>query len=217
VTADAEAGDDIPYSEDLQSLGGAAAWVEDADCRRPRRVEIRRAITTRLRELRPGSRVLELGSGPGLLAEEALRECPHLGGYTLLDFSEPMLEMCRARLAHAAVARFLLEDFRSGDWVCRVDGPYDAVVTMQAAHEVRHKRRIPALFEQVSAILVPSGIFLMCDRVPEDDAPRSTTLFMTTQEQERALLDAGFENVRLLLEGDALALYACRKPAVAST
>ena len=212
MTADAETDDDVPYSEDLQSSAGAAAWVEHADRKRPIRAEIRRIITTWLCELRPGARVLELGSGSGLLAEQVLGDCRHLGSYTLLDFSDPMLEMSRARLAHAAAARFMLDDFRSRDWVRGVEGPYDAIVSMQAAHEVRHKRRIPALFQQVSAILVPSGVFLMCDRVPEDDSPRSTTLFMTAQEQERALLDVGFENVQLLLEGDALTLYSCRKP-----
>ena len=212
MTPGADANDDVPYSEDLQSPSGATAWVEEADRKRPLRLEIRRAITARLGKLRPGSRVLELGSGPGLLAEQALQACPHLGGYTLLDFSEPMLEMSRARLAQTPTATFVLEDFRSSHWVRRVDAPYDAVVSMQAAHEVRHKRRLPALFEQVAGVLVPSGLFLMCDRVPEDDSARSTTLFMTAPEQGRALLDAGFEDVRLLLEGDALTLYICRKP-----
>ena len=212
MTTGADVDHDVPYSEDLQSPSGAAAWVEDADRKRPLRLEIRRAITARLGELHPGSRVLELGSGPGILAAQALRACPHLGGYTLLDFSEPMLEMSRARFATTPTATFVLEDFRSPHWVRSVDAPYDAVVSMQAAHEVRHKRRIPALFEQVAGVLVPSGLFLMCDRVPEDDSARSSTLFMTAPEQERALLDAGFEDVRLLLEGDALTLYICRKP-----
>lgn len=211
MTTPEEPDNDVPYSEDLQSQAGAAAWVEDADRKRPLRVEIRNAVVEQLGQLGPGSRVLELGSGPGVLAEQVLRHCPHLARYTLVDFSEPMLDMSRARVGDAVAARFVLADFRSADWVRSVDGPYEAVVSMQAAHEVRHKRRIPALFQQISGILVPAGIFLMCDRVPEDDSLRSTTLFMTAPEQDRALRDTGFENIRLVLEGDALALYACRK------
>ena len=37
--------------------------------------------------MRPGARVLELGSGPGFLAERVLERCPQLGTYTLVDFS----------------------------------------------------------------------------------------------------------------------------------
>ena len=89
--------DDVPYGEDLQSVEGATAWVDAADRRRPERIRIRAAISERLSSLPHGARVLELGSGPGLLAEDVLEHCPDLAEYTLFDFSEPMLAKARTR------------------------------------------------------------------------------------------------------------------------
>lgn len=203
--------EDVPYSEDLQRPSDAQAWVEAADRKRPFRIHIRRAIVDRLRLLAPGARVLELGSGPGLLAEQVLLHCTEIAKYTLLDFSEPMLEMSRRRVAQYPSAEFVRADFRSEGWISCVTAPYDAVVSMQAVHEVRHKRRVPRLYGQVHGLLAADGAFLMADRVPEDDSPPSTALFMTEQEQTRVLTDAGFDNICVVMSGDALALCQCTK------
>ena len=203
-----DTGDDVPSTENLESDEGARAWADAADRKRPLRVQIRRAIANELRGLPPGARVLELGSGPGFLAERVLSQCPHLASYTLFDFSEPMLDMSRRLVEHFPSASFLLGDFRSDSWPELVRAPYEAVVSMQAVHEVRHKRHVPGLYRQVLRVLAPSGIFVVADRTPEDDASRSTALFMTEREQLQALADAGFGDVHLLMSGDALAL--CR-------
>jgi cyclopropane fatty-acyl-phospholipid synthase-like methyltransferase len=205
--------EDVPYSEDLQRPSDAQAWVEAADRKRPLRMDIRRAIVDQLRLLTSGTRVLELGSGPGLLAEQVLLHCTAIAKYTLLDFSEPMLEMSRSRVGRYPSAEFVHGDFRSEGWIWRVTAPYDAVVSMQAVHEVRHKRHVPRLYRQVHALLAADGAFLVADRVPEDDSPRSTALFMTEQEQTHALRDAGFDNIRVVMSGDALVLCQCRKNA----
>ena len=197
---------DVPYTEDLQDLEGARAWVESADVKRPERAQMRTLIVARLRSLVPGARVLELGSGPGLLAEHALRECTKLGGYTLFDFSEPMLQMSRDRVGRFPSATFILDDFRREHWTSRVDGPYDAIVSMQAVHEVRHKRHVPHLYRQIHSVLAAAGLFLVADRLPLDDTRRSRSLFMTANEQLEALTDAGFKNVRQLTSSDALVL-----------
>ncbi len=204
--------EDVPYTEDLQSPEGAKAWADKAERRRPVRAQIRQAIGERLESLAPGSRILELGSGPGLLAEHVLARCPQLASYTLFDFSEPMLEMSRARLGTFAVARFVAGDFRSEDWTRHVAGTYDAVVTMQAVHEVRHKRHVPRLYGQIRELLAPGGVFLVCDRTPDDASPRSAALFMTAEDQVKMLKDAGFVDVQLVAAADALAFCTCRAP-----
>jgi len=211
MTFDADA--DVPYIEDLQDPVQAQAWADAADRRRPLRVVVRNAIVERLDTLSPGARVLELGSGPGFLAELALLRCPQLARYTLLDFSEPMLNMSRERLAAFPSARFVLGDFRAADWPTQVQAPFEAVVSMQAVHEVRHKRHVPRLYRQIRELLVPAGLFLICDRTPEDDSPRSTALFATEQEQLQMLRAAGFVDVQTLMTGDAIAFLACRSEA----
>jgi SAM-dependent methyltransferase len=203
---------DVPYSEDLQSRDGAKAWADEADRKRPLRLGIRRAIVDRLSVLPPHARVLELGSGPGFLAEQVLNRCPEIASYTLFDFSEPMLAMSRARVAGFPTTAFVLGDFRSEEWTKNLSRPYEAVVSMQAVHEVRHKRRVPRLYHDIYNVLAPAGIFLIADRVPDDDSARSRALFMTAQEQTLALNEAGFVDVHVVMAGDALVLCECRKP-----
>lgn len=211
-----EADEDVPYSEDLQSASGARTWADAADAKRPHRLLIRAAIVDRLRALPPGAHVLELGSGPGLLAENVLEACTQLTIYTLFDFSEPMLDMSRARLRRFSTTRFVLGDFRANDWMRLAGGPYEAVVSMQAVHEVRHKRHVPQLYQHIHSLLTAGGTFIVADRTPEDDSARSRALFMTEGEQLQALATAGFVDVRALMAGDALVLCEGRKPAVAN-
>src|SRR5258705_11022090 len=90
---------DVPSPIDLRDPSDAGEWVAAADRTRPWRVQIRTAIAELLRTARPAPRrVLELGAGPGLLADAILQVCS-LDNYTLFDFSQPMLDMSRARLA----------------------------------------------------------------------------------------------------------------------
>ena len=201
------------YGEDLQSVAGAIAWAEAADQKRPWRFRFRDFIAERIATLGSDVRVLELGSGPGFLAERVLQVCSKLASYTLVDFSEPMLAMSRERIAPFSAASFVLSDFRSGDWPHTVKGPFDCVVSMQSVHEVRHKRRVPKLYEQVYSVTVTSGLVLICDHTPKDDSWHNTSLFMTEEEQLRALSGAGFVDVTIAMSINGLVLYACRKAA----
>ena len=88
----------MPSPIDLRSEADAQAWVDAADQARPWRTQFRARFAELVSELSPGAHVLELGAGPGLLADRVLEECAAIASYTLLDFSGPMLEMSRARL-----------------------------------------------------------------------------------------------------------------------
>lgn len=199
---------DVPYGNDWDSAAEAAGYGEDADRKRPWRSEIREHIAARVAALPPGARVLELGSGPGLLAHCVLQRCPGLESYTLLDFSEPMLALCRERLAAFPQAAFVLQSFKSEGWERRVGGGFDCVLSMQAVHELRHKRHAARLYEQVARVLALPGVFMVCDHTPFDDTPKSLALYMTAEEQQRALAGAGLTDVRVELARNGLLLYA---------
>jgi len=200
--------EDVPYGNDWDSAEEVAAWAEEADRIRPWRAAIRDHIARRVATLPPGARVLELGSGPGFLAHRVLQRCPSLEGYTLLDFSEPMLALSQERLAMFPVASFVLASFKSEEWTRRVGGPFDCVLSMQAVHELRHKRHALRMYEQVYQVLTVPGRIMICDHTPFDDSSASTALYMTEREQQEALAEAGFTNVHIELTMDSLALYA---------
>lgn len=202
---------DVPSPIDLRDPEDVRKWLETAETVRPWRPQLRRCIAELLREqLAAPLRVLELGPGPGLLAETILQTCS-VASYTLLDFSPPFLEMCRERVGGRGVARFVLADFKQADWPALVEPPYDAIVSMQAVHELRHKRHAAALYAQALSLLRPGGLLSVCDHMPKDD-PRSRALHATETEQHSAFAAAGFEDVttHLLING----MYVCsgRRP-----
>jgi cyclopropane fatty-acyl-phospholipid synthase-like methyltransferase len=146
-----------------------------------------------LGKLPPGASVLELGSGPGYLAECVFERCTNVESYTLLDFSEVMLGLSRNRLARFPAARFVNADFRTADWTRALSPPYSTVIAMQAVHEVRHKRHAPGLYRQIRKLLVPNGLIAVCDGTPQDGSELwRTSLLMTAEEQLHALASAGF-------------------------
>jgi SAM-dependent methyltransferase len=204
---------DVPYGNDWDSPEEAAAYGEEADQKRPWRSKIRDHIAARVAALAPRARVLELGSGPGLLAHRVLQRSPDLEVYTLFDFSEPMLALSRERLAAFPAASFVLASFKSEDWPRRVGGPFDCVLSMQAVHELRHKRHALRLYEQAYDVLAVPGRIMICDHTPFDDSATSTALYMTEREQQESLAEAGFTNVHIELKIDSLVLYVGERAA----
>ena len=204
---------DVPYGNDWDSLAEAAAYGEAADQARPWRSQIRDHIAARVATLAPRGRVLELGSGPGLLAHHVLQRNPGLETYALLDFSEPMLALSRERLSSFPAASFVLASFKSDDWPRHVDGRFDCVLSMQAIHELRHKRHATRVYRQAHDVLTAQGVILICDHIPLDDSAKSAALYMSEDEQQAALLAAGFANVRVELVIDRLVVYAGERAA----
>jgi cyclopropane fatty-acyl-phospholipid synthase-like methyltransferase len=198
--------DDVPYGNDWDSAAEAAAYAEESDLVRPWRVDVRDHIARQVSALPPGTRVLELGSGPGLLARRVLETCPNVAAYTLLDFSEPMLAASRERVASFPAASFVRASFKTDDWPRLAGGPFDCILSMQAVHELRHKQHARRLYEQVHGALAVPGRFLIGDHTPFDASPRSTTLYMTEAEQLATLTAAGFADVRVDLRRGSLVL-----------
>jgi len=199
--------EDVPSPIDLRDPSDANAWVAAADRTRPWRAQIRTAIAELLRAVSPAPRrVLELGAGPGLLAE-AILEGRALDNYTLFDFSPPMLDMSRARLANHPSAEFICGDFKLADWTASLTAPFDAVVAMQAVHEIRHKRHVPGLYSQIRAALQPGGLLVVCDHLPPVAGSRFADLHSTEAEQHAAFTNAGFVDVKTHLNLNGL--YVC--------
>ncbi|WP_199181052.1 class I SAM-dependent methyltransferase [Chromobacterium alticapitis] len=194
---------DVPSPIDLRQMADAAEWAAVAMEKRPWRVEFFGRFA---HELAGACRVLELGSGPGFLARHLLERLPQLR-LELFDFSEAMHQLARERLGVLAErADFRLGSFREADWA-RGLPLYDAVITHQAAHEVRHKRHLPTLHRQARSLLRPGAPYLMCDHYAGGDGMANDQLYATVEEQEAALRQAGFGDVALLMRQGGLAFF----------
>lgn len=190
-----ENGDVQTSSYDLQDEAIARRWAAEAAQNKPWRPEFWALFAELLlQEARSPLRILELGSGPGLLAERILREVA-VSEYVLFDFSEPMFAMARETLGERNDVSFHMGSCKEPNWPRRVPGRFDAVISMQAVHEIRHKRHVPWLYAQAATLLRPAGILITCDAEPTEQSEEQRQLASTRREQEQAMCWAGFEQV----------------------
>lgn len=202
---------DVPSPIDLRLMTDARPWAEAALAKRPVRPEFFDAFARLIG--RDDARVLELGSGPGFLADHLLRALPHLR-YVALDFSPAMHQLAAERLGdRAARVSFIERSFRAPAWSDGL-GTFDAVVTHQAVHELRHKDHAAALHAQVRSLLASGGCYLVCDHFLGEGGLSDDRLYMTVEAQGDALRRGGFDDVEVVLVKGGLALHRAR-PALA--
>ena len=200
--------DDVPSPIDFNDPIQARAWVEDTVKRRPYRPRFFAAFAEALNTRSVGPLdVLELGSGPGQLAEQILRHCA-VRQYVARDFSAAMHAIARERLMpFLDRLEFVERDFRRPDWGNGL-GRFDAVVTMQSAHETRHKRHLPDFLRAAREHLISNGILLYSDHYAEEGSGKNPALMAARAEKGEALERAGFSNVQHLLDEGGMALYS---------
>jgi len=117
----------------------------------------------------PPCRILDLGAGDALLLATALEAFPEASGVAL-DFSLPMLEKARRRLAVFGARATLVEaDLTTPDWHRAVSGPFDAVISGFAIHHLPHERK-RALYAEIFDLLSPGGTFINCEHVASPSA-----------------------------------------------
>ncbi len=151
---------------DWQSREYVYNWIS----RDVTRDEERRPLLQRVAELIPHDEsaaihALDVGAGYGALSERVLARFPRA---TLVcqDFSDPMFAHARERLAeHAERVSFAKSDLLDTSWTRDLDGPFDAVVSAIAIHNVRFPERIRAIYSEIAELVAPGGCFLNCDLV----------------------------------------------------
>lgn len=200
---------DVPSPIDLRSMADALEWESTAMQKRPWRTEFFDAFVTEMRGQSQTRHlhVLELGSGPGFLAQHLLDQLPNIVRYVALDFSAAMHRLAAQRLgSQAERVEFLERSFLDKAWPDDL-GMFDFVVTNQAVHELRHKSRASTLHADVVSLLRPDGAYLVCDHFAGEGGMKNTDLYMTPDEQAQALRKGGFSSVLRMLHKGGLTLH----------
>jgi ubiquinone/menaquinone biosynthesis C-methylase UbiE len=128
--------------------------------------------------------VLDVGAGYGVVSEEVLQAFP-AARITLQDYSQPMLDRARQRLAdHSDRLHYMLCDLTDPSWPRQVGGPFDLAVSAIAIHNLRDPAKIYACYRAIRDLLKPGGYFLNCDRFVQGVQPHVA-----------ALRESGFDRV----------------------
>ncbi|MGV3723716.1 MAG: class I SAM-dependent methyltransferase [Actinomycetota bacterium] len=149
----------------------ASGWAERFTPTAPR-LRLFDAMVEQLRGTpAEAGRVVELGVGPGFLAERVLTGLPGVQ-YVAVDFSEAFLSIARQRLARFAErVTFVQADLLSGYWPDAVPGAADACVSTWALHDLGGPDATFKVYRDCAELLAPGGVLLDGDFVkPEGTA-----------------------------------------------
>jgi ubiquinone/menaquinone biosynthesis C-methylase UbiE len=118
-------------------------------------------------------RVLDMCGGWGPVTSVVLEAFPK-AQVTLHDFSEPMLNQARERLAkHGSAMSFHRGDLMTPAWKDGLTGQFDAVVSSLGIHNVRFPDRIHAIYQEIFPLVAPGGCFINLDQAPAGEIARS--------------------------------------------
>ncbi|WP_238164596.1 methyltransferase domain-containing protein [Kribbella pittospori] len=121
-------------------------------------IEQRRVVRTAL-ALRPGDRVLDVGVGPGLLAEEMAAEVGPSGRICGIDISDSMLAIASARADVPGGPGIELE-LASADRIPHASESFDVVVSTQVFEYIDD---VPPALDEVRRVLRPAGRVVLLD------------------------------------------------------
>jgi SAM-dependent methyltransferase len=144
---------------------------------------------------------VELGPGPGLLAELLLAELPHMS-YIGLDSSELLLAYARNRLApFGPHARLIQADLNAEGWLAQLPDQIHAIISLQAMHDLGDESQINRVYGLARRLLVPGGLLLNADFVvPPDQADPERPGRLNIPRHLELLQAHGFERISCTLE-----------------
>ena len=130
-------------------------------------------------------KILDVGSGYGALTYYLLSQLPNAQA-VCHDGSAEMLALGRERLAKFKDrVKFTQSDLSEPGWSKKLAGPFDAVVSSIAIHNVREHATIRSIYGECFELLNPGGCFLNLDRMRP-----------SVNEQLDWLREAGYQQVR---------------------
>jgi SAM-dependent methyltransferase len=171
-------------------------WAERQDGREVERQHIFQLIAETVPYAQGAKfNLLDLGAGYGALCQFLLQYFPHATA-VCQDGSDEMVKLGRQRMANLKGRfKFVLCDFSKPGWSRNIKGPFGAVVSSIAIHNVREPETIRAIYSETFSLVKAGGCFLNFDRMRPSLA-----------EQLKWLSQAGFSNVQCIWDGGRRAL-----------
>ena len=139
--------------------------------------------------------ILDLGAGYGALSRFLLDRFPNATA-VCQDGSAAMAKLGRKRMAHLKGRfRYALSDLSKPGWSRKLHGPFDAVVSSIAIHNVRSHDIISSIYGETFPLVKSGGCFVNFDRMTP-----------SLKQQLKWLAQAGFENVQCFWDGGRRAI-----------
>lgn len=165
--------------------------------------------------LRPGERVLDLGSGAGFDAFLAARQVGPTGRVIGVDMTPEMIARARANAGKAELAHV---EFRLGE-IERLPVPDASVDVVMSNCVINLSPDKPAVFREAFRVLAPGGRLAIADIIALAPLPDSIAGDVTAYtgcvagaglaaDIERMMADAGFEQIRLRITDESRALVS---------
>jgi tRNA (cmo5U34)-methyltransferase len=154
----------MSHPHDWHSVSFVDDWIEH-DMTRD---EVRRPLLRRVATLLPAAqgtslRVLDVGGGYGALTAEVLEERPD-ARVLLHDYSQAMIDQARQRLAgFGERLTYAIADMTDAGWTNKLGGPFDAVVSALAIHNLGDPSAISQVYRDIFALLRPGGCVFNLD------------------------------------------------------
>ena len=174
-----------------------AGWAKGQDPKEGNRAEAFQVLADKIPyEKNLPIKILDLGAGYGALTKFLLERFLQATA-VCQDGSKEMAKLGRERMKNLA-GRFdyVLCDFSKHGWSNAVRGPFEAVVSSIAIHNVGSANIIRGIYDDAYSLVKPGGCFLNFDR------PRPPW-----EDQMKWLRSAGFKNVQIFREEENRAVF----------
>ena len=130
----------------------------------PERVKLFDLILSELKSrISSSSCVVELGIGPGYLANHILARMPEIEYYGV-DFSSPMLDIAKQRLkSYFPRVTYVQADLVKDRWWENISLPIDAVISTWSLHDLGSQENIEVVYQSCAGALKDGGVLLNGD------------------------------------------------------
>ena len=182
---------------DWHSTKYVSDWAEGQDQKeKDRREPFRVMANTIPYDKKLPIRILDVGAGYGALTQFLLR---HFSNATAIcqDGSEEMAKLGQERMKHLEGRfNYVLCDFSKPGWSQKLTGPFEAVVSSIAIHNVRSPKIMERIYKDIFPLVKSGGCFINFDR---ERPPLA--------DQMKWLREAGFHDVKRFWKHENRALF----------